>query len=140
MSGNLTFTMIKPNSVLNNDIGAILHRINEDGFVIRAMKMTKLSREHAEKFYEIHKGKPFFEEHIAFMTSGPIVALILEKEDAIASYRKLIGATNPKNAEEGTIRKIFADSFTKNAVHGADSDEHAKVEASFFFSEIETFF
>ena len=139
MAQNLTFTMIKPSSVRNNDIGAILKMINDNGFRIKAMKLTSMTRVNAEAFYGIHAGKPFFEGLVNFMSSGPIVAAILEKENAIAAYRELIGNTNPANAAPGTIRALFAESMTANAVHGSDSDENALIEGSFFFSELEQF-
>lgn len=139
MTGNLTFTIIKPTAVNNNNTGAILKMINEAGFVIKAMKFTRMSTTQAAAFYSIHKGKPFYEALVAFMSSGPIVAAILEKENAIEDYRKLIGATDPSKAAEGTVRKLFACSVTQNAVHGADSDENARKEADFFFSTFERF-
>lgn len=139
MAGKLTFTMIKPNSTLANDTGAILSIINESGFKIIAMKMLKLSREKAEGFYAIHKDKPFFENLIDFMTSGPTVVIILEKKDAVESFRELIGNTDPKEAAPGTIRKLYAETVTRNAVHGSDSDENALIEARFFFSDLEVF-
>jgi nucleoside-diphosphate kinase len=136
---NLTFTMIKPDAVQDGHIGAILAKINEAGFRIKAMKMTKLSAEKAGQFYEVHKERPFYGELCAFMSSGHIVAAILEKENAVAEFRTLIGATNPANAEEGTIRKMFARSLGENAIHGSDSDENALIEGSFFFSALEQF-
>lgn len=139
MAGNLTFTMIKPTAFQNNHTGSILKMINDAGFVIKAMKVTRLSVEQASAFYNIHKGKPFFERLLQFMSSGPIVAAILEKENAVEDYRKLIGATNPENAEEDTIRKQYAANMTQNAVHGSDSDENANLEADFFFSKFERF-
>jgi nucleoside-diphosphate kinase len=139
MTGNITFTMIKPSSVRNNHTGAILQMINERGFRIRAMKMTRLTRERAEAFYAIHKGKSFFDGLVEFMSSGPVIAAILEKENAVEDFRELIGNTNPEKAAEGTIRKLYADSLTANAVHGSDSDENAILESSFFFSEMEKF-
>ena len=139
MSGNITFTMIKPDAVRNNFIGPILNQINENGFRIKAIKMTHFTRERAEAFYGVHAGKFFFDGLVEFMCSGPIVAAILEKENAIDSFRELIGNTNPEKADEGTIRKLFAESFTANAIHGSDSDENALVEGSFFFSAIEQF-
>lgn len=139
MAGNLTFTMIKPTAVKDNHIGDILKMINEAGFKIVAMKYTRLSRERAEAFYAVHKGKPFFGNLINFMCSGPIVAAILEKENAVEDYRKFIGATNPEKAEEGTVRKLYATNMTENAVHGSDSDENANIEADFFFSKLERF-
>jgi nucleoside-diphosphate kinase len=139
MAQNLTFTMIKPCAVRNQHIGSILKMISDRGFRIKAIKLTRMTRANAEAFYGIHAGKPFFEDLVSFMSSGPIVAAILEKENAIAEYRELIGATNPANAAPGTIRQLFAESFTANAVHGADSDENAIREGSFFFSEMEQF-
>ncbi len=136
---NRTFTMIKPDAVQDGHIGAILAKINEAGFTIKAMKMTKLSKEKAGQFYEVHKERPFYGELTDFMSSGHIVAAILEKDNAVADFRKLIGATNPAEAEEGTIRKMFARSLGENAVHGSDSDENAKIEGDFFFSQLETF-
>jgi nucleoside-diphosphate kinase len=137
MAGNLTFTMIKPDAVSKNAIGPILKMINEAGFVIRAMKYTKLTPEQAGAFYAVHKGKPFYEGLVAFMSSGPIVAALLEKENAIEDFRALIGATNPDNAAPGTIRKLFANNVQNNAVHGSDSDENAVIESDFFFSKTE---
>ena len=137
MASNLTFTMIKPCAVRNQHIGSILKMISERGFRIKALKLTRMSRENAEAFYGIHAGKPFYEGLVTFMSSGPIVAAILEKENAVEDYRELIGATNPANAAPGTIRALYAESFTANAVHGSDSDENALVEGSFFFSEME---
>jgi nucleoside-diphosphate kinase len=139
MIGNITFTMIKPCAVKNNFIGPILKMINENGFRVKAMKMTKLTRERAEAFYAVHAGKPFFDGLVEFMSSGPIIAAILEKENAIADFRELIGNTNPEKAAEGTVRKLYAESLTANAIHGADSDENALREGSFFFSEMEQF-
>lgn len=139
MSGNITFTMIKPRAVKNNFVGPILKIINEKGFRIKAMKMTRFTRERAEAFYHIHAGKFFFNELIDFMTSGPIVAVILEKDNAVEDFRELIGNTNPEKAAEGTIRKLFAENMTANAIHGADSDENALREGSFFFSNLEQF-
>jgi nucleoside-diphosphate kinase len=129
--------MIKPDAVEAGNIGAILAKINEAGFRIAAMKYTQITKEQAKKFYEVHKDRPFYNELTDFMSSGPIVAAILEKEDAVASFRKLIGATNPAEAEEGTIRKEFAESMSKNAVHGSDSDENACIEGAFYFSQTE---
>lgn len=139
MSGNQTFTMIKPDAFAKNYIGPILNRINEAGFRIKAMKITCLNKEQAEGFYAVHAGKPFFKDLTSFMSSGPIVAAILEKENAVADFRKLIGATDPAKADEGTIRKIFAESMSLNAVHGSDSDENAAIESDYFFSKIERF-
>ena len=137
MAGKITFTMIKPSAFKSNYTGAILKMINEAGFIIKAMKITRLSKEQAGAFYEIHKGKPFYESLVNFMSSGPIVAAMLEKENAVNDFRTLIGATNPANAAEGTIRKLYAVSLEENAVHGSDSDENANIEADFFFSKTE---
>jgi nucleoside-diphosphate kinase len=137
MAGNITLTMIKPEAVGKNYIGPILQMINEAGFKIGAMRLTRLSRRQAETFYAVHSDRPFFADLVEFMSSGPIVAAILEKENAVADFRHLIGATNPENAEEGTIRKRFAESLQKNAIHGSDSDENAQVEADFFFAKSE---
>lgn len=139
MSGNYTFTMIKPESVVDGHIGPILNMINLAGFRIVAMKLKKMSRREAEMFYEVHKDRPFYGELVDFMSSAPVVAAILEKENAVEAYRKLIGATDPSKAEEGTIRKQFAKSISSNAVHGSDSDENAKIESDFFFSRTERF-
>jgi nucleoside-diphosphate kinase len=136
---NLTFTMIKPDAVRAGNIGNILQMINAAGFRIVAMKYTRLSLEQAGKFYEVHKARPFYGELTEFMSSGPIVAAILEKDNAVADFRKLIGATNPAQAEEGTIRKKYAASVGENAVHGSDSDENARIEGDFFFSGLERF-
>jgi nucleoside-diphosphate kinase len=131
--------MIKPDAVANGYIGAILAKINEAGFRIVAMKYTQISKEQAKKFYEVHKERPFYGELTDFMSSGPIVAAILEKDNAVADFRTLIGATNPAEADEGTIRKMYAESLSKNAVHGSDSDENAQIEGDFYFSAIERF-
>ena len=139
MSGNQTFTMIKPETVGKNNIGAVLKMINEAGFRINAMKFTQLTKKQAGDFYAVHADKYFYEELTSFMSSGPIVAAILEKENAVADFRTLIGATNPANAAEGTIRKIFAESLSHNAIHGSDSDENAVIESDFFFSKMERF-
>jgi nucleoside-diphosphate kinase len=139
MSGSITFTMIKPSAVKSNFSGSILKMINERGFRIKAIKMTQLTKERAEAFYAIHAERPFFRDLVDYMISGPIIAAILEKENAVADYRDLIGNTNPEKAAEGTIRKLYAESLTANAVHGADSDENALREGSFFFSEMEQF-
>ena len=139
MTGNQTFTMIKPVAVKNNNIGPILKMINEAGFRIKAMKFTHLTKQQADKFYSIHADKYFFEDLTSFMSSGPIVAAILEKENAVADFRKLIGATDPAKAEEGTIRKLYAESMSHNAVHGSDSDENAIIESDFFFSKVERY-
>ena len=139
MAGNRTFTMIKPDAVADNHIGAITKMIEETGFRVVAMKLTKLSEERAGQFYEVHKERPFYGELKSYMSSGHIVAMILEKSNAVADFRKLIGATNPANAEPGTIRKLFAKSLEANAVHGSDSDENAAIEGNFFFSRLEQF-
>lgn len=137
MSGNRTFTMIKPDATGNGHTGAILNDIIQAGFKIVAMKWTKLSKEDAGKFYEIHRERPFYGELVEYMSSAPIVAAILEKDNAVDAFRKLIGATDPQKAEEGTIRKKYAQSIAANAVHGSDSDENAAIEGSFFFSKRE---
>lgn len=129
--------MIKPDAVKNGNIGNILQMINNAGFRIVAMKYTKLSLEQAGKFYEVHSTRPFYGELTQFMSSGPIVAAILEKDNAVADFRTLIGATNPAEAAEGTIRKKYASSIGENAVHGSDSDENALIEGAFFFSGLE---
>lgn len=134
---NRTFTIIKPNAVASGNTGKILDMIIADGFRPIAMKLIFMSRNQAEKFYSIHKGKPFFGELISFMISGPVVVAILENYDAVASLRRLVGATDPQKAEPGTIRKLFADSLTKNAIHASDSDENAAVEGAWFFTEEE---
>ncbi len=139
MAQNITFTMIKPDAVQDNHIGGITHMIEEAGFRIVSLKKTRLSEERAGKFYEVHKERPFYGDLVRYMSSGPIVAMILEKDNAVADFRKLIGATNPANAEEGTIRKKYAKSVEANAVHGSDSDENAQIEADFFFGEDERF-
>jgi nucleoside-diphosphate kinase len=139
MAGNRTFTMIKPDAVADKHIGGITKMIEEAGFRVVAMKMTKLSDEKAGQFYEVHKERPFYGELKSYMSSGHVVAMILEKDNAVADFRKLIGATNPANAEPGTIRKLYAKSLEANAVHGSDSDENALTEGSFFFSRMEQF-
>lgn len=139
MTGNITFTMLKPDAVEANNIGNILAKINQSGFRIVAMKYLKLSKETAGKFYEVHKERPFYGELVDYMSSGPIVAAILEKNNAVADYRTLIGATDPTKADEGTIRKLYAKSIAANAVHGSDSDENAQIESNFFFSQTERF-
>ncbi|HNI43451.1 MAG: nucleoside-diphosphate kinase [Chitinophagales bacterium] len=138
-TGRTTFTMIKPDAVKRNNIGPILAKMNEGGFRIVAMKYTRLTAEQAGKFYEIHKERPFYGELVAFMSSGPIVAAILEKDNAVEDFRTLIGATDPSKAAEGTIRRLFATSIGENAVHGSDSDENAIIEGNFFFSQLERF-
>ncbi len=134
MTGNRTFTMIKPDAVENGHIGAILEKITSAGFKIVAMKYTQLSLRDAQEFYAIHRERPFFGELVSFMTRGPIVSAILEKDNAVEDFRALIGATNPEEAAEGTIRKLFAKDIGENAVHGSDSDENALIEGSFHFS------
>ena len=139
MATNRTFTMIKPDAVANGHIGAILNDIIAGGFKIVAMKYIQLSTEDAGNFYAVHKARPFYADLVAFMTSGPIVAVILEKENAVEDFRTLIGATNPAEAAEGTIRSKYAKSIDANAVHGSDSDENAAIEGNFFFSYFERF-
>jgi len=131
--------MIKPDAMKNGHAGAILDRIIKEGFSIKALKLTRLSKEKAGEFYAIHKERPFYGELVEFMSSGPIIAAILEKENAVEAFRKLIGATDPAKADEGTIRKLYATSVGENAVHGSDSDENAKIEGNFFFSGLERF-
>lgn len=131
--------MIKPDATSKGFTGAILDKILKSGFTIKAMKWTKLTREQAGAFYEVHKERPFYDELITFMSSGQIVAAILEKENAVAGFRELIGATDPAKAADGTIRKEFASSMGENAVHGSDSDENAAIEGNFFFSDLERF-
>ena len=137
MKNNRTFTMIKPDAIQNNYAGLILAQIEKTGFKIIAMKMTQLSKKSAEDFYQIHKDKPFFPDLINYMTSGPIIAAILEKENAVLDFRTLIGNTNPEEAEEGTIRKMYAKSIDANAIHGSDSDENAGIEGAFHFNDDE---
>lgn len=139
MSGTITFTMIKPQAVADGNMGKIIDKIIEGGFNIKALKLTKLTKEQAGKFYEVHKERPFYNKLVEFMTSGPIIAAILEKDNAVKSYRSFIGSTNPEDAEPGTIRAMFATSMEKNAVHGSDSDDNAIIEGDFFFSEFEKF-
>lgn len=137
MNGNITFTMVKPTAVADGYTGAILAKIQEGGFKIKALKMLQISTQQAQAFYAVHNERPFFNSLVASMTSGPIVAAILEKENAILAYRNFIGATNPADAADGTIRKLYGKSIESNAVHGSDSDENALIEANFFFSELE---
>jgi len=139
MATNRTFTMIKPDAVQNGHIGAILEKINGAGFRIVAMKYTQLSTADAQAFYAVHSERPFYGELVEYMTSGPIVAAILEKDNAVEDFRTLIGATDPAKAAEGTIRKMYAESISANAIHGSDSDENAAIEGSFFFSMRERF-
>ena len=136
---NRTFTMIKPDATSKSYTGAILDQIIKAGFAVKAMKWTRLTTEQAGEFYAVHKERPFYGELVDFMSSGPIVAAILEKENAVSDFRTLIGATNPAQADEGTIRKNFAASVGENAVHGSDSDENAAIEGNFFFSNLERF-
>ncbi len=139
MSGRTTFTMIKPDAYEANNSGAIIKIIEDAGFQIKGAKLTKLSPERAGQFYAVHSERPFYGRLVSYMSSGPIIAMVLEKENAVEDFRKLIGATNPAEAEEGTIRKYFAKSIEANAIHGSDSDENAEIEASFFFSTTERF-
>jgi len=139
MVTNKTFTMLKPDSVENGNIGAILEKITTSGFRIVAMKLTQLTTADAKAFYVVHKDRPFFDDLVEYMTRGPIVAAILEKENAVQDFRTLIGATNPSEAAEGTIRNMFAESISQNAVHGSDSDNNAAIESAFHFSEREIF-
>ena len=131
--------MIKPDAVEKGYIGGILNKINEAGFKIIAMKLTRLNNKKASEFYKIHEDKPFFNDLISYMTSGPIVSAVLQKENAVNDFRKLIGSTNPEEAEEGTIRKLYAESISANAIHGSDSDENAQIESKFHFNENEIF-
>lgn len=137
MSGNRTFTMLKPDALENGHTGKIIDMIIQAGFSIKAMKLTLLSEERAKEFYEVHSERPFYGELVAYMSSGPIVAAILEKDNAVEDFRKLIGSTDPSEAAEGTIRKYYAESKGRNAVHGSDSDENAAIECAFHFSNSE---
>ena len=139
MTNNRTFTMLKPDALEKGNIGAILEKITASGFRIVAMKLTQLTVADAQSFYAIHKNRPFFPDLVNYMTRGPIVVAILEKDNAVEDFRALIGATNPSEAAEGTIRNMFADSISENAVHGSDSDENAKIEGFFHFSKREMF-
>lgn len=139
MAGNTTFTMIKPSAFRNNYTGPILKMITDAGFRIAAMKTTRLTEDRAAAFYSIHRGKSFFDSLVRFMSSGPIVAAILEKENAVDGFRELIGATDPAEAKEGTVRNLFGVNVQENAVHGSDSDENALIESDFFFSKLERF-
>ncbi len=134
MAGTRTFTMLRPDAVEDNNIGNILQMITDAGFKIVAMKLRQLTTAQAQEFYAVHKERPFYGELVEYMTSGPIVAAVLEKDNAVADFRDLIGATNPADAAEGTIRAKYAESIGRNAVHGSDSDENAKIEADFHFS------
>ena len=140
MEGKLTLTIIKPGAVQNEYIGPILNMIHDAGFHIAAMKLTRLTEKMAREFYKVHEGRSFYEGLISFMTSGPIVVAILEKDNAVEDYRKLIGSTDPEKAEEGTIRKLFATNMQQNAVHGSDSPENAIEECDFFFAKSERFY
>ena len=137
--GNITFTMIKPEAVEANNIGGIIRMIEDDGFRIVALKKVQLSKQRAGEFYAVHKERPFYQELVDYMSGGPIIAAVLEKDNAVADFRKLMGATNPADAAEGTIRKIYATSLAENAIHGSDSDDNAKIEANFHFSSEERF-
>lgn len=139
MATNRTFTMIKPDAVENRYAGAILDRIISGGFTVIALKYIHITEVQAKAFYAVHAERPFYGELVEFMTSGPIYAAILEKDNAVADFRTLIGATNPEQAEEGTIRRLFAENIGRNAIHGSDSDENAQIEGSFFFSGLEQF-
>ena len=139
MAGQNTFTIIKPQAVAKGYIGPILNKISEADFKITALKMLHLTRGEAQRFYEVHVGRPFYDDLVEFMISGPIVVAVLEKENAVEEYRTLIGSTDPEKAEEGTIRKMYAESMRANAVHGSDSDENAEIEATFFFPSSERF-
>lgn len=139
MTGNTTFTMIKPDAVSAGNSGAIIKMIEEAGFSIQAMKRTKLSRNMAGKFYKVHSERPFYNDLCEYMSSGPIIAMILTRENAVESFRDLIGATDPAKAAPGTIRQLFATSIEANAVHGSDSDQNALIESGFFFSELERY-
>lgn len=139
MSGNKTFTMLKPDATAANNTGAIIKMMEEAGFKIVAMKRTRMTAEVAGQFYAVHSERPFYADLCAYMSSGPIVAMILEKDNAVADFRTLIGATDPAKAEKGTIRNLFAKSIEANAVHGSDSDENAQIEGNFFFSALERF-
>jgi len=137
MTNHITFTMIKPDAMADGHMGKILAHIQAAGFRFKALKMTRLSKAQAEAFYAVHAARPFYGELVAFMSSGPVLAAVLEKDQAVADFRTLIGATNPEQAAEGTIRKLYARSIGENAVHGSDSDENAAIEAAFFFSGLE---
>jgi len=139
MAGNKTLTMLKPDALEKGHVGEILEQITTAGFRIAALKMTQMTKTQAEQFYEMHKERPFYGELVTYMTRGPIVAAILEKDNAVEDFRTLIGATNPEEAAEGTIRKKFADSISENAIHGSDSDENASIEGAFHFAQKEVF-
>ena len=139
MKNNRTFTMLKPDSIEKGNIGSILEKITASGFRVVAMKLTQLTVHDAEKFYDIHKDRPFFADLVGYMTRGPIVAAVLEKDNAVDDFRTLIGSTNPAEAAEGTIRNMFANSISENAIHGSDSNENAAIESAFHFSAREIF-
>jgi nucleoside-diphosphate kinase len=139
MNGKYTFSIIKPNAVRTGKTGPILSMINEGGFEIAAIKMVQMTIQQAESFYEVHRGKPFFEGLVEFITSGPVVVLILRHDNAVNEFRKLIGVTDPDKAEQGTVRRNFGVSVKMNAIHGSDNDENAVRESNFFFSDIERF-
>lgn len=139
MAGDKTFTMVKPDAVLNQHTGAIIDLIVQEGFKIKALKMTRLSVEQAKEFYAVHNDKPFFDSLISYMSSGPIFSIILEKENCVETFRDFIGATNPADAAEGTIRSLYGTSIEHNAVHGSDSDENATIESDFHFSAEERY-
>ncbi|MCK5847477.1 MAG: nucleoside-diphosphate kinase [Bacteroidales bacterium] len=139
MGGNRTYTMVKPTAMRKGYMAAIMNKITEGGFKIIAAKMTKLSLAEAETFYAIHNERPFFGELTEFMSSGPIMAIVVEKENAVEAYRDFIGATNPEEAKDGTIRKLFGTNMGENAVHGSDSDENAKIEMNYFFNDRDIF-
>ena len=139
MAGNKTFTMIKPDAFGDGNSGPIIKMIEEAGFSIKAMKLTRLSMERAGGFYAVHNESPFYNDLCKYMSSGSIIAIILEKDNAVADFRAFIGATNPAQAAEGTVRKLFAKSIEANAIHGSDSDENAAIEGSYFFSDLEKF-
>ncbi|HHP7240964.1 MAG TPA: nucleoside-diphosphate kinase [Cyclobacteriaceae bacterium] len=139
MSGNTTFTIIKPDAFQAGNSGSIIQMIEKAGFVLKAQRLTRLSENLAKKFYEVHKERPFYNDLVKYMTSGPIIAMILEKNNAVDDFRKLIGSTDPAKADEGTIRKLFATSIEANAIHGSDSDENAKIEGDFFFNQLERY-
>ena len=138
MKNTRTFTMIKPDAVQNKYSGQIISHIENAGFKIIAMKLRKLSTQQAQEFYQVHKERPFFNDLIKYITSGPIIAAILEKENAVEDFRKLIGSTNPEDADEGTIRKLYAKSIDANAIHGSDSNENAEIESNFHFTNSKT--
>ncbi|MEI6747623.1 MAG: nucleoside-diphosphate kinase [Bacteroidales bacterium] len=139
MANNITFTMIKPDAVKKGNIGNILALFNKSGFKILGLKYLQITENQAKQFYIVHKERPFYNELVAFMSEGPIVAAILEKDNAVEDFRKVIGSTNPADAADGTVRKLYGASIQNNAVHGSDSDENAQIESDFFFSKLERF-